>query len=92
MPFGDQAIFLRKYYFNKIGGYKDIPLMEDVELMRRIRKRGDKIHVLQDRVRTSPRRWESEGIIVCTLRNWMIRALYTIGVPPEILLQFYASS
>ena len=43
VPFGDQAIFLRRDYFNHIGGFKDIPFLEDLELMRRIRKRGDGI-------------------------------------------------
>jgi len=89
VPFGDQAIFLRKKYFDKTGGYKEIPLMEDVELMRRIRKNGDAICLLRDRVVTSSRRWECEGIMVCTLRNWMIRTLYTLRVNPKILVRFY---
>jgi rSAM/selenodomain-associated transferase 2 len=89
VPFGDQAIFLRKKYFDKIHGYKEIPLMEDVELMRRIRKTGDPIYFLQERVVTSSRRWESEGIMVCTLRNWIIRTLYTVRVHPKIFARFY---
>jgi rSAM/selenodomain-associated transferase 2 len=91
VPFGDQAIFIRRDYFNKIGGYKEIPLMEDVELLRRIKKSGDRIRIFYDRVMTSPRRWEKEGVIYCTLRNWTLRALYLLGVSPEKLTNFYRS-
>lgn len=90
-PFGDQAIFIRRSYFEKIGGYRDVPLMEDVELMKRIRKRGDLIRLIQDKVMTSPRRWEQEGILYCTFRNWMLQLLYFCGVSPERLVKFYRS-
>ena len=89
VPFGDQAIFVRKNYFNSIGGYKNIPLMEDVELMRRIRKRGDKICIISDKVMTSARRWEREGILHCTLRNCALQLSYALGVPPERLVKYY---
>ncbi|MEE9504812.1 MAG: TIGR04283 family arsenosugar biosynthesis glycosyltransferase [Thermodesulfobacteriota bacterium] len=92
IPYGDQIIFLRKDYFNKIGGYKEIPLMEDVELMQRIKRQGDKISILTDKVVTSPRRWEKEGIIFCTLRNWIILTLYMIGISPSKLAKYYKSS
>lgn len=91
IPFGDQAIFIRKEYFNKIGGYKEIPLMEDVELLRRIKKSGNKIWIFYDRVMTSPRRWEKEGIIYCTLRNWSLQTLYFLGISPHKLAIFYKS-
>jgi rSAM/selenodomain-associated transferase 2 len=91
IPYGDQAIFVRREYFNKIGGYKDIPLMEDVELMKRIKKSGHKIRIFYDRVRTSPRRWEKEGVIYCILRNWTLQALYALGISPDKLARFYKS-
>jgi rSAM/selenodomain-associated transferase 2 len=91
IPFGDQAIFIRKEYFNKIGGYKEISIMEDVELLRRIKKSGDRIRIFHDRVMTSPRRWEKEGVIYGTLRNWTLQALYWLGVSPEKLKNFYKS-
>lgn len=91
IPFGDQAIFIRKEYFNKIGGYKEIPLMEDVELLRRIKKSGNKIWIFYDRVMTSPRRWEKEGVIYCTLRNWSLQTLYFLGISPHKLAIFYKS-
>ena len=89
IPFGDQAIFIRREYFAKIGGYKEIPIMEDAELMRRIRKSGDKIWIFYDRVSTSPRRWEEEGVIYCIFRNWALQALYLLGISPRKLAVFY---
>ena len=89
IPFGDQAIFIRREYFNRIGGYKEIPIMVDVELMRRIKKAGDKIWIFHDRVSTSPRRWEKEGVVHCTLRNWALQALYLLGVSPDRLAKYY---
>ena len=89
IPFGDQAIFIRREYFEKIGGYQDIPLMEDVEIMGRIRRRGDRICIIPAKVLTSPRRWEREGIFFSTFRNWTLQMLYALGVPPEQLHKYY---
>ncbi|MFC1712877.1 TIGR04283 family arsenosugar biosynthesis glycosyltransferase [Candidatus Poribacteria bacterium] len=89
IPYGDQGIFIRRDYFNRIGCYKDIPLMEDVELMRRIKKMGDKIHIIPDRVSTSARRWEEEGVARCSARNIIIATLYCMGVSPETLVRYY---
>jgi len=89
IPFGDQAIFVRRDCFERIGGYRDIPIMEDVDLMRRIRQRGDAICVIPEKVMTSARRWERDGIVFGTLRNWMLQALYCCGVAPERLARFY---
>lgn len=90
IPYGDQAIFLKKQFFDHIGGFKDIPIMEDVELMQRVKKTGKKIKFISRRVQTDSRRWEKEGIVYCTLRNWSIRTLYLLGVPPEKLEKFYS--
>jgi rSAM/selenodomain-associated transferase 2 len=89
IPFGDQAIFIRREYFEKIGGYQDIPLMEDIEIMGRIRKRGDQICIIPSKVLTSPRRWEREGILFSTFRNWTLQMLYALGIPPEQLRKYY---
>ena len=91
IPFGDQAIFMRRDDFDRIGGYRDIPIMEDVDLMGRIRKRGGKVRVLPEKVRTSARRWEQDGIVRGTLRNWTLQAMYCCGVSPERLARFYRS-
>jgi len=91
IPYGDQAIFIRRDYFNEIEGYKDIPLMEDVELMRRVKRSGKKILMFHDRVMTSSRRWKEEGVIYCVLRNWTLQILYFLGVSPHKLINFYKS-
>ena len=89
IPYGDQAIFIRKSYFDKIGGFRDIPLMEDVDLMRRIKKDGRRIHILRDKVTTSGRRWEKEGAVYTTLRNQVVVMLYYLGVSPHKLARLY---
>ncbi len=92
VPYGDQAIFIRREYFHSVGGYRDIALMEDVELMRRIKQHGEKIVILPDRAYSSPRRWEQEGIVYCTVRNWLLITLYYLGVSPERLARYYRFS
>jgi rSAM/selenodomain-associated transferase 2 len=89
IPFGDQALFLRREYFTSIGGYHPIPIMEDVELMSRIRRRHDRICIVPARVMTSARRWEREGVLYATFRNWTLQLLYCCGVKPERLAHFY---
>ena len=89
IPYGDQAFFIKKHYFEQLGGFKEIPLMEDVELMQRIKKAGLAIKFVPRKARTASRRWEQEGIVYCTLRNWTLITLYLIGVPPEKLKKFY---
>jgi rSAM/selenodomain-associated transferase 2 len=91
IPFGDQAIFIRRDYFEKIGGYRDIPILEDVELMKRIRKRADAIRIILAKVRTSVRRYEKEGVLFCTLRNWLLQISYALGMSPERLAKWYKS-
>jgi hypothetical protein len=80
---------VRKEYFDKIGGYKDIPIMEDVEIMGRIKRLGDRITIIKQKVKTSPRRWEREGVVGCTLRNWLLQILYLLRVSPDTLSKLY---
>jgi len=89
IPYGDQAIFMRRDYLKRIGGYQEIPLMEDVELMRRIKNRGDRICILRDHVMTSARRWDEEGFFFSLLRNTILFGLYILGVSPQKLARFY---
>ncbi len=88
-PYGDQTIFLRKSYFDSIGAYLDIPLMEDVELMRRIKKHKDDIIILPVTVITSDRRWNQEGLLYTAFRDTLIIFLYWCGMPAEKLARFY---
>jgi len=89
IPYGDQAIFIKKRFFFRMGGFQAIPIMEDVDLMWRIKKKQCKIKILPDKVKTSPRRWQKEGVLYCTLRNWFIMLLYLTGVSPARLIRFY---
>jgi len=89
IPYGDQAIFIRKDIFNALGGFREFPIMEDVELMRSIRRTGHQIFIIPKKVKTSARRWEREGIICCTVRNWVLVTLYLLGVRPDTLARFY---
>ncbi len=89
IPYGDQAVFIRSAFFREIGGYRNIPIMEDVDLMRRIKPTGKSIAFLAARVGTSPRRWEKEGVFQGTLRNWFLLLLFLAGVSPDRLARFY---
>jgi len=89
IPYGDQAIFIRRDYFEKIGSYKELPFLEDVDLMRRIKQDRRRIRILRDKVLTSARRWETEGMFYTTFRNRVVVLLYYLGVSPEKLSRFY---
>jgi rSAM/selenodomain-associated transferase 2 len=89
IPFGDQSLFILRDYFHQIGGYAEIPLMEDVEIALRIKKRGGRIAILEERAVTSSRKWEEEGVLYSIFRNWFLQLSYFMGVPPEKLLQYY---
>jgi rSAM/selenodomain-associated transferase 2 len=89
IPFGDQAIFLRREFFERIGRYADIPIMEDVELMGRVRRNGGRIAIIPEKVLTSARRWEKDGVLFTTCRNWMLQGLYCLGVRPQRLARYY---
>jgi rSAM/selenodomain-associated transferase 2 len=89
IPYGDQAIFIKKSFFTMIEGFAQIPIMEDIELMRRIRRAGHRIVLLPDRVSTSARRWEKDGICFTSIRNLIISNLYYLGVSPKRLNRYY---
>jgi rSAM/selenodomain-associated transferase 2 len=88
---GDQAIFVRREVFERLGGYPDIPLMEDIALCRTLKRLGG-VACLRSRVMTSARRWESEGVWRTILRMWTLKLLYLAGVSPARLKQFYADT
>jgi rSAM/selenodomain-associated transferase 2 len=85
---GDQGIFIRRDVFTRLGGYADIPLMEDIDLSRRM-KRAGRIACLPQRVTTSARRWQTRGTARTILLMWSLRALYFFGVPPARLRRLY---
>lgn len=91
LPFGDQTLFVRKTVFAQLGGFAPLPLMEDLEWGMRLKRNGHRIQIFRERVQTSARRWEQEGWVYTTLRNWHLQALYFCGVPAERLARFYPS-
>ncbi len=88
-PFGDQALFLRREAYLDLGGFAHLPLMEDLEFMRRLRRKGGRIVLLPQRAWTSARRYQELGVLRCALRNILLRLGYNLGVPPEALALWY---
>jgi rSAM/selenodomain-associated transferase 2 len=88
LPYGDQGIFVRRDFFEKLGGYRDIPLMEDVDLVRRMKRTG-RIVVLPGRAFTSARKWSREGWIRVSLMNQFLMILFRLGVDPGRLAKLY---
>lgn len=87
MPYGDQAIFLRAEAFRELGGFRDLPIMEDVEFVRRLNRRG-RLHLVPAPVATSARRWNRRGFAKTTLVNIAATVAYLLGVPPERLARW----
>lgn len=88
MMTGDQAIFVRTASFRQLGGFANLPLMEDLEFSRRLKRLG-RIAALRTRVTTSYRRWEQQGPLRTILRMWTLRLLYWLGVSPHTLARHY---
>ena len=88
---GDQAIFVRRQIFEQIGGFPDIPLMEDIEFSQRLKRQGPTA-ALTDQVTTSFRRWEKTGPLRTILLMWTLRFLYWLGVSPARLNNFYRTT
>lgn len=85
---GDQAIFVRREWFEAAGGFPEIPLMEDVALSRALKRRGRPL-CLRESVVTSSRRWEERGIARTILLMWRLRLAYALGADPERLARKY---
>lgn len=85
---GDQAIFVERGLFEAIGGFADIPLMEDVSLSRRLRAHSRPV-CLRARVRTSSRRWQGQGVVRTILLMWRLRLEFALGRDPEHLHRRY---
>ncbi len=89
VPFGDQAIFVRKHLFDQEGGFEEIPLMEDVALSKKLRRIAKPV-LLDGPVLVSARRWKKRGPIRQTLRNWLIQIAYALGISPQRLKSWYS--
>jgi rSAM/selenodomain-associated transferase 2 len=86
---GDQGIFIRRALFDRIGGFPDVPLMEDIRISRSLKKHGRPCRV-KARLGTSPRRWKTHGIARTILKMWSLRLAHFAGVSPERLARHYS--
>lgn len=88
--FGDCGLSLRRSLYDRVGGFAAIPLFEDVELSGRLALLGAPQLIPGAALEVSARRWQGEGALRCTLRNWMLRTAFRFGASPERLSRFYA--
>jgi rSAM/selenodomain-associated transferase 2 len=88
IAYGDQALWLRRTTFNELGGFDEVPLLEDLLLMRRLRRRAWP-KLLDGPVHVSARRWERHGVLRQTLRNWSILVRHALGASPQSLAASY---
>ena len=88
LPYGDQALFVTRQVFEELGGYDDVPFMEDVRLVQTLRRRG-RLAILPQAVATSGRRWQRDGVLFTTARNVVLMTLYFCGVQPATLERWY---
>lgn len=91
LPFGDQGIFCRRETYERAGGFRDMPVCDDLDLVRRL-KRAGRFIVRPETTTTSPRRYRERGPLRQVLRVWTVLAGYWIGVPPERLARWYDST
>ncbi|HKN87774.1 MAG TPA: TIGR04283 family arsenosugar biosynthesis glycosyltransferase [Nitrospiraceae bacterium] len=86
---GDQAIFVRRECFEQLGGFSDVPIMEDIEFTRRLKRVG-RIAAVRSTVVTSYRRWQQGGPLKTIALMWLLRGLYWMGISPHALTRMYA--
>jgi hypothetical protein len=91
MPYGDQAIFLMADIFQESGGFPEIPLMEDFNFVRRLKRRG-RVAIACAPALTSARRWERRGLLRQTLLNQAVICGCLLGIAPERLARWYRSA
>lgn len=88
LAYGDQGIFVRKNVFDRLGGFPELRLMEDLFFMRRLREEG-RFDLLGPLLHVSARRWIQHGVVRQTLRNWALTFAAACGVSPNTLARFY---
>ena len=86
--YGDQGIFVRREVFEEVGGFEEVPIFEDVLFSRKLKGRGP-VSVLPAKLRASPRRWKSQGVVKATLVNWAVTLGFLLKVPAARLARAY---
>lgn len=87
LPYGDQGLLISRHFYDELGGYKRIPLMEDVDIVRRIGRR--RLVALDATALTSAEKYRRDGYIVRPLANLLLLGLYWVGVPPRYIFSMY---
>jgi rSAM/selenodomain-associated transferase 2 len=87
LPYGDQGLLLHRDLYRRVGGFRPLPLMEDVDIVRRIGSR--RLELLEAAARTSAARYRRAGYLRRSLRNLACLGLYFLGVPPRLLVRLY---
>lgn len=90
MPFGDQAMFVTRSLYDRVGGFQSLPLMEDVSLSKSLRKECWPM-LIHCAVQVDARRWEKRGVVRQTARNWGIQIAHAVGVSENRLSNWYRS-
>jgi len=88
VPFGDQGIFCRRDVYERAGGFRSLPICDDVDLVRRLKRVG-RLEIRPEKTITSPRRYRECGALRQVLRNWRVLAGYFLGVSPGRLERWY---
>ena len=86
--YGDGGIFVRRTHYDQIGGFPDIPIMEEVRFSRKLCQHGE-VTLVEPGIHISARRWQQNGILRTTLTNWLITLLYLLRVSPNRLAKLY---
>ena len=90
LPYGDQALFITRSTFEKIGGFPEVAIMEDFVLVKQLKRQG-KIAIAPAAVTTSSRRWEKLGVWQTTMVNQLMILGYYLGISPDKLRKFYSN-
>jgi rSAM/selenodomain-associated transferase 2 len=88
LPYGDQGLFVWRQVFEAMGGFPEIPIMEDIAFGRRLRRAG-RLTFLRSGLVTSARRWHANGVLRTTFVNWWVTVLFFFGVSPRRLRRLY---
>lgn len=88
LPFGDQGLFCRRDVYERAGGYRDLVICDDVDIVRRLKRAGP-FSVLPEKTVTSPRRYRERGALRQVLRNWRVLLGYFLGVSSDRLERWY---
>jgi rSAM/selenodomain-associated transferase 2 len=87
LPYGDQGLLISRAHYQRLGGFRPLPLMEDVDLVRRMKRR--ELYGLKTRAVTSARRYQEDGYLMRSCRNLGLMMLYLLRVPPRVLARLY---